>query len=184
MRPTDWIQTFTGRAIHPTRMTKDDVDIRDIAHSLSNQCRFAGHVKMFYSVAEHSVRVARAVANAGGTAVEAQWGLMHDGHEYVLLDLPAPIKALPELAEYKKIGRHVQDTICEAFGLPLKEPAIVKWADDALCQAEARDWMSPLHEDWGGQKRAHADRIVRPLGPHAAYNMFMSTFHELFPEFK
>jgi hypothetical protein len=53
-----WIQTYTGKKFYPLTATIDDIDIEDIAHSLSMQCRFNGHCYVFYSVAEHSVLIA------------------------------------------------------------------------------------------------------------------------------
>src|ERR1700677_3623058 len=52
-----WIQTCTGRAFYPSDPRPEYIDINDVAHALSMQCRFTGHVKKFYSVAEHSLRV-------------------------------------------------------------------------------------------------------------------------------
>lgn len=48
--------TYTGRTFYPFDPRPEDICIEDIAHSLSNMCRFCGHVREFYSVAEHSVR--------------------------------------------------------------------------------------------------------------------------------
>jgi len=52
-----WITTFTGKQFYPAICSPDDISIKDIAHSLSNTCRFSGHCKTFYSVAEHCVRL-------------------------------------------------------------------------------------------------------------------------------
>ena len=53
----DWQQTYTGRAFHALDPRADEVFIEDIAHALALQCRFGGHCRVPYSVAEHSVRV-------------------------------------------------------------------------------------------------------------------------------
>ena len=52
-----WLQTFTGKKIDLINPTREMVDIEDIAHSLSMICRYNGHCRDFYSVAEHSVMV-------------------------------------------------------------------------------------------------------------------------------
>ncbi len=57
----DWILTWTGRVFRPLRPDPADVDVRGIAHSLSLQCRFNGHCREFYSLAEHGVCVSREV---------------------------------------------------------------------------------------------------------------------------
>ena len=53
--------TYTGTEFYPTAPLAQELQIEDIAHALSNICRFGGHCSRFYSVAEHSVRVARLV---------------------------------------------------------------------------------------------------------------------------
>ena len=50
-----WIQTFTGKRMYPLDPKPEDICIEDIAHALSNICRFTGHTKKFYSVGEHSI---------------------------------------------------------------------------------------------------------------------------------
>src|ERR1700693_75116 len=60
-RKGDWIQTFTGRQFWPLDPRPEEVCIEDIAHGLSNECRFAGQCRSFYSVAQHSVLCARNV---------------------------------------------------------------------------------------------------------------------------
>lgn len=57
--PQGWIQTYTGRSMVPLDLKPEQVSIVDIVHSLSMKCRFNGHCKRFYSVAEHAVLVAR-----------------------------------------------------------------------------------------------------------------------------
>ena len=57
-RKGDWILTYSGIEFWPLDPRPEDVRIEDIAHALSMQCRFAGHCDRFYSVAEHSIRVA------------------------------------------------------------------------------------------------------------------------------
>ena len=53
------IQTYTGKRFTPDDPRPEDLDIRDFAHSLSLLCRYNGHCQVFYSVADHSVRVSR-----------------------------------------------------------------------------------------------------------------------------
>src|SRR6266496_3875421 len=73
----------------------EDVDIRDIAHALSNQCRFTGHTKEFYSVAQHSVLVSTFCAPE-----DAAWGLLHDASEAYLSDIASPVKKHPDFGPF------------------------------------------------------------------------------------
>ncbi|EEX7919226.1 5'-deoxynucleotidase, partial [Escherichia coli] len=50
-----FIKTFSGKHFYYDKINKDDIVINDIAVSLSNMCRFAGHLSHFYSVAQHAV---------------------------------------------------------------------------------------------------------------------------------
>lgn len=74
----DWIQTFTGRQFWPLDPQPDHIDIADIAHALAHDCRFGGHCRRFYSVAEHSVLLSRAVAPEFRLAA-----LMHDSRRVI-----------------------------------------------------------------------------------------------------
>lgn len=56
----DWMQTASGRMFWPVDPRPEDVEINDIAHALSLTCRYCGHVREFYSVAQHSVLVSDA----------------------------------------------------------------------------------------------------------------------------
>jgi len=58
---TDWIQTYTGKPFWILEPHADDIDIVDIAHALSMLCRYNGHTKRFYSVAEHCYLLSFAV---------------------------------------------------------------------------------------------------------------------------
>lgn len=81
------IQTYTGKLVDVFNPTTDAVDILDIAWSLAHTCRFRGHCKRFYSVAEHCVRGLDYVPQA----VALPW-LLHDAAEAYLMDTPSPLK--------------------------------------------------------------------------------------------
>jgi len=99
-------------------------NIRDIAHALSMQPRFLGHLPIFYSVAQHSIQVADIVAKEHPElALEA---LLHDAAEAYIGDQASPIKK--ELPDYKALEATVEASIRLAFNLGPKNP-IVKAAD-------------------------------------------------------
>lgn len=61
--------------------------VTDIAHALGHLNRFSGNLPIPYSVAQHSVIVSRMVP-----AEMALAALLHDAHESVTNDVPAPVK--------------------------------------------------------------------------------------------
>ena len=170
----DWIQTYSGRRFNPLNPYPDAIVIQDIAHALSMMCRFTGHCKKFYSVAQHSVLVSYICDSE-----DALWGLLHDASEAYLTDVPRPLKRSGQFEVYKKFEAQMQKAICTRFDLPLEEPPSVKKADTLLLATEARDLMSPLHPDW----RNMVDPLpfkIEPWEHDKAKDMFMKRFFELF----
>lgn len=168
-----WIQTYSGRRFNPTKPNPDAIVIQDIAHSLSMQCRFSGHCKKFYSVAQHSVLVSYICDSQ-----DALWGLLHDASEAYLVDVPRPVKRSGMIEGYLQMEKVMQAAVCKRFGLPLVEPRGVKKADTQLLSTEARDLMSPLHSDWQETEPALPFKI-EAWGPDRAKDMFMKRFFEL-----
>lgn len=169
-----WIQTYSGVRFTPTNPRVDAIVIQDIAHSLSMQCRFTGHVSEFYSVAQHSVLVSYICDSK-----DAKWGLMHDASEAYLIDVPMPLKRSGKFQSYLDFEKTMQKAICKRFYLPEEEPESVKLADKVLLATEARDLMSPLREDWVVPWKALPFKID-PLPPKEAKALFMERFYELF----
>ena len=101
-RKGDWFQTYTGKQFYILDPRPEDFCIEDVAHALSNQCRYNGHTDRFYSVAEHSIILALYVLNNVRQYPNPQWVaykmLMHDGVEAYISDIPRPVKnSIPEL---------------------------------------------------------------------------------------
>lgn len=172
--PNDpWIQTFTGRRFTPTNPNPDAIVIQDIAHALSMQCRFSGHIKKFYSVAQHSVLVSYLCDSA-----DALWGLLHDSSEAYLLDLPAPLKRSGFFDNFKETENILMKAICQKFNLPEKEPPSVKAADVQMLVTEARDLMKKKRSDWIVNVNPLPFKI-EPWSPDEAEDKFMHRFFEL-----
>ena len=168
-----WIQTFTGRRFCPTNPNPKAIVIQDIAHSLSMLCRFTGHCKDFYSVAQHSVLVSYICDSQ-----DALWGLLHDASEYVLQDLPRPLKHSGKLDQYIKFEEKMQQAICTRFNLPFEEPLSVKKADTQLLSTEARDLLTFLHSDWTQPIEPLPFRI-EAWDNKKAEMMFLKRFYQL-----
>jgi hypothetical protein len=170
-----WIRTYTGKRFFPLDPIPEAVDIEDIAHALSNQCRFSGHTWNFYSVAEHSVFVSHTVKALGGSVVEQIQALLHDASEAYAVDVPTPVKR--QIVGYADIEDRLMRTIFRKFGLPEEMPDIIKEADEILLATEARDLMHDP-QDWG--------IVAKPLesslnGCRLQYpkNHFLKLFDEL-----
>lgn len=142
-RRGDYIQTFSGRRFWPTDPDPAEITLVDIAHALSNQCRFSGHTRSFYGVAEHCVRVCWECPRE-----DQRWGLLHDAAEAYLTDLSRPIKHLDAMKPYRDAEARVMAAVCKRFKLSPIEPPAVKVADNRLLATEVRDLMTPDKRVW------------------------------------
>ena len=142
-----WIETFTGKKFHLLDPQPEEVCIEDIAHALALSCRFCGHVRQFYSVAEHSIHVSNICE-----PVDALWGLLHDASEAYIADLSRPVKhCTPVGPPYIAVEARIMAVIAAKFGLPTTMPPGVKVADNTLLFAEKDKLMSGVAWDnkWG-----------------------------------
>ncbi|MDH1055274.1 phosphohydrolase [Aquipseudomonas alcaligenes] len=89
-----WILTSTATPMDLLVPTPEMVDIKHLAQALGNVCRFNGHCKHHYSVAQHSILVSSIVEWEGGSPEEALQGLLHDAEEAYIADLTRPLKLL------------------------------------------------------------------------------------------
>lgn len=175
-RSGDWIQTFSGIQFWPLDPSSEEILIEDIAHALSLQCRYAGHVNRFYSVAEHSWRVSKVCEPEN-----ALWGLLHDASEAYLVDLPRPIKRFTTLGEeYRRIECRLMSVICDRFNLPQQEPRDVKRSDDFMLHWEARDLMGAHPGPWAGEGEfLLPNGTLVPMAPRVSELAFLRRFDEL-----
>lgn len=172
-----WIQTYTGKSFYPLDPRVHDVDIVDIAHALSMLCRFNGHCRVFYSVAEHSIKVSKMVPNE-----DALWGLLHDAHEAYLGDITRPVKE--ELMTKNRdsiahIETKLTSCIAEAFGLPQDIPESVHEADNVLLATEAVDLLDANLKTWVEVPDPLPIRIQSTMFPGTAKDEFLGRFYEL-----
>lgn len=87
------IRTFTDKKFYFLDIRPEHICIEDIAHSLSNICRYGGHCKQFYSVAEHSIACCDRMGNGEDASVRL-WALLHDAAEAYIGDICKPLKTL------------------------------------------------------------------------------------------
>jgi hypothetical protein len=141
--------TYTGKRFYFNNPQPEMICLQDIAHALSQQCRFGGHSKHFYSVAEHSVLVSYYVPTP--YAADA---LLHDAAEAYCGDARTPFKKLlavktisavdacPVLMSYTMFERQVLEMIFEKYGLFWPLNPVIERADNELFIAEYLNLIS------------------------------------------
>lgn len=138
-------QTRSGVAWDILNPNPENVRIEDIAHSLSNQCRYNGHTPEFYSVAEHSVRVSSCLPPKHQLA-----GLLHDAAETYLGDIVRPLK--PMLLGFKELEEQTMEVILDGLGLSHLDVYAdeIDFADkNTILATEGRDLMHiEQWEEW------------------------------------
>lgn len=168
-----FITTFSKRRVRLHEIHPEDFVIEDIAHALSLQCRFTGHLRRFYSVAQHCITASELAPV--GFKLEA---LLHDAAEAYLADVARPIKNLPGMDGYIRLDKAIDQAIRAQFGLPLDMTPEVKAVDNQLLCTEARQLL-PDHEWTDGLPFFQVS--LSTLTPEQAENVFLQKFHALAP---
>lgn len=171
------IQTYTGRMFDLFHPKHDEIDLRDISHALSMVCRYGGHSRRFYSVAEHCTLMAGFFEERKEYDL-ARAALLHDTSEAYMGDVVRPLKL--RLALYRQTEDILLSAILTKFGMPPEIPGEVKMADLAICNDERAVLLH--HRPWG----ASIDDLA-PLGvdirgwpPITAKENYLDTFWRLF----
>lgn len=159
----NFIHTYTGRAFYSLEPRQEDISIIDIAHALSNQCRYSGHTKQFYSTAQHCCLLANYVENERqGSPTDVLNILLHDSAEAYLVDVPRPIKQ--HMPEYRKWDYNLTLAIRKWVGL---DDQIPKWQDE-LDSRIIQDERVALFEDCGVDWQHNAEPLGIPVAPWSA----------------
>lgn len=143
------MQTFTGRKFYPLDPQAKDIAPEDIAHALGYLCRFGGHSRYFYSVAEHCVLMSYAVSPEN-----ALWALLHDATEAYVGDMIRPLKN--HQPAFREAEDEVMSVICDRFGLDYDCPDEVHDADNRILRTERESVMAVNDLIW------HTDSL-KPL---------------------
>ena len=89
-----WTHTPRGRALDLLDPQPEDIDLDEIAAALGRQCRYAGNIRGFYSVAEHSVLICQWLLEATRDPALALAGLLHDAAEAYTGDITYPMQSV------------------------------------------------------------------------------------------
>lgn len=168
-----WIMTFMGKKFYPLDPEGSDYCIEDIAHALSNICRFTGHCNQFYSVAQHSMIVSELVSRK-----YAVWGLMHDASEAYITDIARPLKHLGAFFDYRKLEKRTMNAICKKFGIEGDEPQEVKDYDALILRNEAK-CLKLLTKEWHHYALPDMGMTIVPMLPEDAEKAFLKRWNTL-----
>lgn len=170
-----WIQTYTGQVFEPLNPKPHSINLEDIAHALSMICRFNGHTKRFYSVAEHCVRMSEEVAE--GLEIHA---LLHDAAEAYVSDVARPIK--PLLGPFHNIEEGILQAIYQYFSLdcPPEAEQSIKTADLRMLATERQQLMVIHTPEWDCLRDIDPyDITLECWDPDKAEILFKEQFHNL-----
>lgn len=177
------IQTYTGLEFS---LDAPVFRMDDIAHSLAMQCRYAGHCRHFYSVAEHSVIVSLLMQELD--LGDPREGLLHDACEAYLIDMPRPWKKL--LPDYQRLEGALESQMRDYFHLPPEKTFGCKTADHLALFIEAWFLMPDRGASYGDPfgLRARAVRLIEGshwrvlnLFPQEAEAAFIKRYDQLRP---
>lgn len=185
--PSGWIVTSTGGVFYPLAPHPYHIDLEDVAHALSNICRFTGHCREFYSVAQHSVYVARLAQHAAGEDAAGLLGLFHDAPEAYLCDIARPLKRQPAFAAYRVAESRLFAAVVEAFELNTRYLDAVLEIDERIVTNEAYALLPRIPEGWAlrlGYTRAELQEQlgvtqIDPWPPAKAKGEFLQAYHRL-----
>jgi hypothetical protein len=148
-------------------------DITDIARGLSHTARFSGQTQRVYTVAQHSVLVSKLVPPE-----HALEGLLHDGTEAFLCDVPSPLKRM--LPGYVELEKRAEADMCKRFGMKFPFHPSIKEADIRVFLAERRDMQPCVKEEcYEGRGLAPYPNKIIAWDSHMSYIYFMRRFKEL-----
>lgn len=141
-----WIRTYRGNYVNCLEPDPETIDPVDIAHHLSLENRWGGATQRPYSIAEHSIwvaRFARKMVDAERADAAVAWGLLHDAHEAYIKDVPTPLRGTLTSEDYELSANALDVAIMARFELPLNPHvmAVVKQADRHAAWCEAKSLL-------------------------------------------
>lgn len=163
------ITLSSGERTDPLDVHVEDVHITDIAHALSRQCRYNGHVSGFLSVARHSVWVMQRIETLFASKRLAMTALLHDAAETYLGDMVRPLKHDATLgAAYVTAEAKLEQVIAARFDLPYPFPPVMAEADNYVL----------MERELGGQRA----RWTWTSTPNNDEDVFMAYYLRLVAE--
>ena len=172
-----WLLTTSGRRVDILKPDPATICIEDIAHALALQCRFNGHTRVFYSVAQHCVECSWIAKPA--YAMEC---LLHDAGEAYLGDIVSPVKALLDESPLPDLEMRFEDTIATALGLAVVPGYYreVRRVDLIMLATEKRDLMPFRDDPWPCLRGVQPlEDAIEPWSSEVAECKFLERYKEL-----
>ena len=181
MRRGDWMHTFTGKRFYLIDPRPEEVSMTDIAHALSQLCRFTGHTRRFYSVAEHCCRMYD--QTDGWDTPLRDWALMHDAAEAYVGDMNRPLKrgCGPVGDRFREVEENILRAVAERFGLPWPMSDEIDRLDARMLVTEGEQVFDPVPEWLEEGIWSHVDRFrvtVQFWSPTEAEKQFLHRAQE------
>lgn len=163
---------------HPTI---ESINIEDIATALSNICRFGGHIKEFYSVAQHSVLVTLLAIQDNADKETIKAAFLHDSPETYLGDVIKPLKI--KLGDaYREYELEFEDVIFRKFNIDQSKLELVKKYDKQALEIEnnalRKNFMIHYWANIWETKYTFSDL----WSPKKARHLFLDFYNHLFNE--
>ncbi|CAN0065776.1 unnamed protein product, partial [Chrysoparadoxa australica] len=130
-----YFNTASGEKISILNPSVESIHLEDIAHALSNLCRFGGHTPYFYSVAQHSLLVMRLAEHANESDQVQLAALMHDATEAYVSDMIKPIKEIIG-TPYEELEAGFEKVISFKFDIDPADFKKVKQYDRTVLEIE------------------------------------------------
>lgn len=186
-----YMHTANGLKHYPFAPKPEDIHIDVVAHHLAARGRWNGAtqhpedpMRIFHSVAEHSVDVADFIEFEMDRPDLALEALLHDAAEAFNGDLIRPLKYSEEFAKpFQKVEEHNERAVAQRFGLPYPMSPEIKIADNAVTHAEFQQIVPKNpNMDWSYSMKLNPnDRIanikIKMLNPYEARELFLDRFH-------
>jgi len=175
-------QTYTGHAFPLFDCKPADFIIKDIAHSLALLCRYNGHCRFHFSVAQHSWYVMECLKKV--LHVESKQllltGLLHDAAESICGDMISPVKHHPIMRPYVDWINHIERVLAERFDIPFPFPPIIKRADNIMLATEKEHIVHlPPPRPWVIVEEPWFELEIEQWSPEVAEERFLQAFIDL-----
>ena len=192
-----FMHTISGQRIDLPDPKPGQIKINDVASHLSRIPRFCGATQTEWNVAAHSLHVAHLALKDGADNALVLAALLHDAHEFLLSDIPSPIKALiredsPDgFGPLKRLEARLQRNALmqlqghDAFYANAEK--IKRW-DLMSLATERRDLMHPLAQatHWGvlegispDMQTLGLDKVNADTTPQGWAELYTKTYNDL-----